>query len=564
MKKMFLLTCLLTAGSLFAANGIAADQETENPAAAAPQDLQAQALEQYIRATLTQDAAKRIPFLLKSLELDPDARPPMQMLLRLQREHPEPVVKGLLEVARKHPDRPILNATVVMSAFGVSPDVALAAAGRAVENTPDPEKLSGRERAAYIDLVGIHVHALVRQEKFAEAEDLLAETIDRAPKPEPILYEMLAVVRRSAARKASAERRWLGLRASERSCWLERADEAVEGARKTDGELERLPEFERRANFYIRMRCFADARRVADAAVKKFTSDTDAEFMRLGVLLRTRQYQKALDEARRLVKTSPASPACQKMLAECALRCGKYDEALKAGRKLLELQPKDEFGRFFTVTALVLSGKLKEAKAEIALVKDAELRTSLEAVLLVRTRDWSEMLARLRKLQKNPNYKGGDAVYISLLNIAEQTRDAKLLEECWSNMEKLGSLEDPSNANNVGYVATVLGVRLDDARKLIERALKAEPDNGAYLDSMAWICHRQGDDEKAWEYIQQAIAAPDDGFTLGVVLDHAGDIALKLGKKTEALEFYRQARGDYLTIELDRAALEKKIRELEK
>ena len=487
----------------------------------------------------------------------------MQMLRQLLREHPEPVVKGLLKVAEAHPDRPILNATVVAAAFGFSPDEALAAAGRAVEKTPSPEKLSGRERAAYIDLVGIHVHGLVRQDKVAEAEELLAETIDRTEKPEPILYEALAVVRKNAARKASSERRWLGLRASERDAWLERADEAIEGARKTDGDLERLPEFERRANFYIRMRRFDDARRVADAAVKKFTADTDAEFMRLGVLLRTRQYQEALDEARRLVKISPASPACQKMLGECALRCGKYDEALQAGRKLLELQ-KDDFGRYFTVTALVLSGKLKEAKAETALVKDAELRTSLEAVLLARTRDWSEMLAKLRKLQKNPNYKGGDAVYISMLNIAEQTRDAKLLEECWSNMEKLGSLDDPSNANNVGYVATVLGVRLDDARKLIERALKAEPDNGAYLDSMAWICHRQGDDEKAWEYIQQAIAAPDDGFTLGVVLDHAGDIALKLGKKAEALELYRQARGDYLTLELDRAALEKKIRELEK
>ena len=89
-------------------------------------------------------------------------------------------------------------------------------------------------------------------------------------------------------------------------------------------------------------------------------------------------------------------------------------------------------------------------------------------------------------------------------------------------------------------------------------AADAEGDEGRAAED------QQGDDEKAWEYIQQAIASPDDGFTLGVVLDHAGDIALKLGKKAEALELYRQARGDYLTIELDRAALEKKIRELEK
>ena len=60
MKKMLFLSCLLTAGALFAANGIAADHESEKPAAAAPQDLQAQALEQYIRATLTPDTARTI------------------------------------------------------------------------------------------------------------------------------------------------------------------------------------------------------------------------------------------------------------------------------------------------------------------------------------------------------------------------------------------------------------------------------------------------------------------------------------------------------------------------
>lgn len=187
---------------------------------------------------------------------------------------------------------------------------------------------------------------------------------------------------------------------------------------------------------------------------------------------------------------------------------------------------------------------------------------SLESFLRSRTRDWAPFLARIRKLQANPNYKGGDAVYLTLLPIAEQTGDVKLLEECWQNMEKLGSLREAEHANNVGYVATVLNHRLAEAGKLIRSALEAEPDNGAYMDSMAWYFYKTGNYEKAWEYIQNAVTAMEDEPSAGVTYDHAGDIALKLGRKKEALHYYRQALGDYLAPDLDLQAVQKKIRQL--
>ena len=41
--------------------------------------------------------------------------------------------------------------------------------------------------------------------------------------------------------------------------------------------------------------------------------------------------------------------------------------------------------------------------------------------------------------------------------------------------------------NYLGYMWAEHGMKLDQAREMIEKALKAEPKNAAYLDSMAWV-----------------------------------------------------------------------------
>ena len=64
--------------------------------------------------------------------------------------------------------------------------------------------------------------------------------------------------------------------------------------------------------------------------------------------------------------------------------------------------------------------------------------------------------------------------------------------------------------------------------------------------------------------IQLAIEAMEEEPSLGVVLEHAGDIALKLGKKEEALQLYYQALGDFLSPDLDLQAVRKKIEQVKK
>jgi Tfp pilus assembly protein PilF len=100
---------------------------------------------------------------------------------------------------------------------------------------------------------------------------------------------------------------------------------------------------------------------------------------------------------------------------------------------------------------------------------------------------------------------------------------------------------DPSNAlvsNNYAYSLSERNVHLDRAEIMIENALKAEPKNPSYLDTMGWILFQRGKYAPALEYVRQAI---EHGDVSATIYEHLGDIYGKLGQKENALEAWREA-----------------------
>ncbi len=565
MKKIFYPLFVLVFSAAVYADGLAADTQESIPPAAKASLRSRQSLALHIRATRIKNPEKRLPLMLKSLALAPEDQMPLQMLQQFCLTQKPPLnikaAEGVLDIAEKHPELLQLNLEAIQMSFELSPELA-----ERIKRTAARAVKSGRSqspRAAFLALLGIHLQDLTEQQKFDTAYDFLKQIIAETAEPELALIHWNGKISQAAARTASTQRRWLGLRQSEQAMWQERQAQAVDAARQYDEKLQDLAAIESQVEFYLQMRCPDAALRLADECTKKFTDTTDAEFLKQAVLLRTRRNQEAYALAQKLIKVSPESPACLRRLAVSAMRCGEYDAALAAGHKLLQVcGEQDEDNRYYIVLPLILSNRQQEAQREIDRITNQELRLALKNVLSTRFRDWTEDLAKLRKLQTNPGFSDDESFWHTLLSIAEQLKDVKLFEECWLNFEKKGLLKDASNANNIGYVATVLDHRLDEAGKLIKFALDAEPDNGAYMDSMAWHLYKTGNYEKAWEYIQKAIEAMENEASLGAALDHAGDIALKLGKKNEALQYYRQALGDYLAPDLDLQAVQEKIRKL--
>jgi tetratricopeptide (TPR) repeat protein len=102
---------------------------------------------------------------------------------------------------------------------------------------------------------------------------------------------------------------------------------------------------------------------------------------------------------------------------------------------------------------------------------------------------------------------------------------------------------DPSNAadayNYLAYMWAEHNMHLDEAEQMIRLALQANPDNGAYIDTLGWLEFRQGKFEQALVDLERASQklTRDDP----VVLEHIGDACAKLNKSAQALDAWQKA-----------------------
>jgi tetratricopeptide (TPR) repeat protein len=82
------------------------------------------------------------------------------------------------------------------------------------------------------------------------------------------------------------------------------------------------------------------------------------------------------------------------------------------------------------------------------------------------------------------------------------------------------------------------GVRLDEARELLEKAVAREPRNGAYLDSLGWVYFRLGRLEKAQTYLAEAKQREPDDPTIE---EHLGDLSERQGDVVRAIAHWERA-----------------------
>ena len=92
--------------------------------------------------------------------------------------------------------------------------------------------------------------------------------------------------------------------------------------------------------------------------------------------------------------------------------------------------------------------------------------------------------------------------------------------------------------NALGYLLAEHGTNLDEAVRLIQKALKRSPANGAYLDSLGWAYFKQGKLNDALKQLEKAVIYMPDSVE---VQDHLGEVYLKKGLKKEAVAAWQKA-----------------------
>ena len=97
----------------------------------------------------------------------------------------------------------------------------------------------------------------------------------------------------------------------------------------------------------------------------------------------------------------------------------------------------------------------------------------------------------------------------------------------------------PEALNYLGYMWAERGMKLEKAHELIEKAVKLEPKNAAYLDSLGWVLYKLNQPKEALENIQKAIDLSTE--VDATLYDHLGDIYVALKLKEQARDAWTKS-----------------------
>src|SRR3569833_806791 len=97
-----------------------------------------------------------------------------------------------------------------------------------------------------------------------------------------------------------------------------------------------------------------------------------------------------------------------------------------------------------------------------------------------------------------------DAFYFHLAAAYERTGDYAQAEKYIQTSLRVAP-DSPETLNYLGYMWAEHGMKLDEARDYIGKALKQDPKNAAYLDSMAWVLYQLQQPKPTQEKTQKAL-----------------------------------------------------------
>jgi tetratricopeptide (TPR) repeat protein len=268
---------------------------------------------------------------------------------------------------------------------------------------------------------------------------------------------------------------------------------------------------------------------------------------RLGILYRANnQYPEAVAAFRKVADIDPDQSAHASVQIIETYRVAKnLPEARKEADAALKKTPKDRAVVIEHASVLSDMGKTAEAVNELkALMGSTKDRDTLliMAGFYEKAKKFSEEAKVLDDAEGLSTSKQEKlAVQFARGAMFERQKNFEAAE---TEFRKVIAA-DPDHAgalNYLGYMLADRDVRLDEAQKMIKRAVELEPENGAYLDSLGWVYYRQNMLDQAEAQLRKALEKMDSDPT---VHDHLGDVYAKEGKIREAIAQWQASVKEY-------------------
>lgn len=183
-------------------------------------------------------------------------------------------------------------------------------------------------------------------------------------------------------------------------------------------------------------------------------------------------------------------------------RAGRVAEAEDALRTALRDNPRQPI--YMTSLADILRERGDFPEAILHYTRAIELYKAAGRV------DWFSYFARGVSYEQSKDWPKAEADFLAALEI---------------------SPSEPSVLNYLGYSWIDRGMRVEEAKGLIEKAVEQRPEDGFIVDSLGWVNYLTGDYEEAVRLLEKAVRIEPDDVTIN---HHLGDAYWRVGRFIEA------------------------------
>lgn len=257
------------------------------------------------------------------------------------------------------------------------------------------------------------------------------------------------------------------------------------------------------------------------------------------ILLKEGKVDEARQQLEALAKRNPADPAAPFYLGIVDFQEKDYEQAVAHFKRAVNLKPDFEPAYSELAAAQLNIGQQRQALETIDQARvwfgDSFRREYLAAVAHGMLKEFDDALKHYRKAEEVARaHEPGQIDYRFYFQVGSTLEQAGKSDEAVAYVKKALAIKPDFDEalNYLGYTYAERGENLAQAREMIEKAVRQQPDNAAFLDSLAWVLYRQGHPAEALSQIEKALKLMPD--TDATVEDHFGDILEAVGRHDDA------------------------------
>lgn len=271
---------------------------------------------------------------------------------------------------------------------------------------------------------------------------------------------------------------------------------------------------------------------------------------RLGSVYRdTGKYPQALDTFRKILALNSEDNTARayQQIIDTYRDQKDWAGALQAAQEAVQKQPKDRQLKMVLASQLADMGRGDEAVKQVMSLIENKPDTDRDAYLALaqinsRLKRWKESEDAIAKADELSTRRD-DKIYTEFVwgSILERQKKYDKAEEMFKKVLAL----DPDSAmtlNYLGYMMADRGIRPAEAMQYIQKAVKLDPQNGAYLDSLGWAYYKQGNYDMAEVNLRKAGERINNDAT---IQEHLGDLYQKTGRLRLAAMHWEKALDEW-------------------